>query len=270
MLTQPRCLPCFVEQALRAAAVAEASQEHTEAILRQTLAYLRACSWRAPPPELAIEVHRIVRRITGVDDPYLAGKRRMNALAARILPLLREQLAAAPDPFIAALRLAMAGNVIDLAIYDAVDQAMVLEATSTALAEALPVDHGEQLRQALLSADGPVLYAADNAGEIHFDRLLVEQILALGIPRERLVLLVRGGPAINDALLADARDAGLHELLPIMDSGIDAPGLLLHLARPGVQALYDRASVIIAKVPSEPATSPARSRQSPCNADATL
>jgi len=86
------------------------------------------------------------------------------------------------------------------------------------------------------------MYLADNAGEIAFDRLLIEKISP-----ERVTLVVRGAPVINDATLADAQAVGLDKIVEIIDNGSDAPGTILSDCSREFQRLYTDADLIIAK-----------------------
>jgi uncharacterized protein with ATP-grasp and redox domains len=87
-----------------------------------------------------------------------------------------------------------------------------------------------------------ILYLADNAGEIVFDKLLIEQL-----PAEKITLFVRGSPVLNDATAADAEAAGLPELVPVLGNGSDAPGTILNDCSAEFRAWFDRADLIIAK-----------------------
>lgn len=87
-----------------------------------------------------------------------------------------------------------------------------------------------------------ILYLADNAGEIVFDRILIE-----ALPASRVTVAVRGGPVINDATLADAETAGIHEIATVIDNGSDAPGTLLAECSPEFRARFEAADLVIAK-----------------------
>jgi damage-control phosphatase, subfamily I len=247
METRFECLACFLRQAVNASRVAGATEEQAELILRDVLQHLEESDWRLQPPLLAVELFRTVRRTTCNDDPYAADKAAATRLANALVTDLRPRVETSDDPFAAAVRVAMAGNVIDPVAFDRIDRDLVAPEIERALAEPLAVDHVDALRQALLATDGPVLYLADNAGEIVLDRLLVEQIIAAGVPAERITLMTRGAPVINDALVNDAVDAGIDELVTVVSSGVDAPGMLLELVDDEALARYHDADVVIAK-----------------------
>ena len=105
------------------------------------------------------------------------------------------------------------------------------EALNQALTEPF---YGEQdsFRQAIAKAQS-ILYLADNTGEIAFDRLLIEELSP-----ERVTLVVRGAPIINDATLADAQAVGLDKIVEIIDNGSDAPGTILSDCSRGIPASW--------------------------------
>jgi uncharacterized protein with ATP-grasp and redox domains len=87
-----------------------------------------------------------------------------------------------------------------------------------------------------------ILFLADNAGELVFDRLLLELL-----PREKITVVVKGGPAINDALRADATVAGLDGWVAVTDTGCDGAGIEIEACSPEFRRRFARADLIIAK-----------------------
>jgi len=87
-----------------------------------------------------------------------------------------------------------------------------------------------------------ILYLADNAGEIVFDRLLIEQL-----PRERVTVAVRGAPILNDVTWVDATTVGVDTLVKVIDNGSDAPGTVLADCSDAFQKQFAEADLIISK-----------------------
>jgi uncharacterized protein with ATP-grasp and redox domains len=143
-----------------------------------------------------------------------------NQLALGLLPAFRQHLREAPDPWDVAVRLAAAGNVMDLGVKSGLDESEIRIALEHCLTE--PFDGSPAEFAEAVAAAKRILYLTDNAGEIVFDRLLIEQM-----PREKVTVAVRGSPVINDATRLDAETAGLTELVPVIDNGSDAPGTTL-------------------------------------------
>ncbi len=234
------CIPCFIRQALEAARFATDDEAIHARVLREALRMASALDPQTTPPAMGQALHRLIRQLTGNDDPYRAVKQRFNALALRMCPRLRRRIEEADDPFATAARLAVAGNVIDSGIGNRLDEADVEDAVKHALWAPIR-GNPTALREAIASA-GDILYLADNAGEIVFDRLLIEQM-----PVEKVTVAVRGRPVLNDATMEDAEAAGLTQLVRVIDNGSDAPGTLLEDCSEEFRRLFDRADLIVSK-----------------------
>lgn len=113
MKTYLDCYPCFLRQALSAARRADASAEEQRGILLETMDQLRSLPVDATPPEMAEGIHRLVRAKTNNPDPYRESKREATEQALALLPGLMEQVRKASDPLETAVRIAIAGNIID-------------------------------------------------------------------------------------------------------------------------------------------------------------
>jgi hypothetical protein len=212
-----------------------------ERVLRELLGVWQRMDMRASPPAMAQRIHRFLRQLTGVPDPYLDVKNRYNEFALGLYPELRERVESSPDPFETAVRLSIAGNIIDFGVNSNVEQGMVHETILRSLREPLDRDALERLKEAVAQAKD-ILFLGDNTGEIVLDRLLVERM-----PRERLTYVVRGAPILNDALMADAQVAGLTDLVEVIDNGSDAPGTILETCSDAFRERFERADLIIAK-----------------------
>ncbi len=238
MKTYLDCYPCFVRQALEGARLAGADEQQQELVLQEVLHELAGLQATRTPPETGYLIQRIVRRQVGGGDPYRVAKDESTRQALAMYPRLKEMVAQASDPLEVAIRLSIAGNIIDLGPvrreYD------LWETVQRVLAEPLAVDHGPAFREALARADG-ILYLADNAGETVFDRVLIE---TLGVP---VTYVVRGAPVLNDATLEDAHAAGLAPLVDLVSNGSDAAGTILRLCTERFRRLYEQAGMVIAK-----------------------
>jgi damage-control phosphatase, subfamily I len=242
MKTSLDCIPCFVRQALSAARRVSADPAVHERIVREVLLWAGGMTLNEPPPVLVQRIHRRLREILGIKDPYRDAKDQQNRMAMRILPELRAEIEATLDPLplTMAVRIAIAGNVIDMGVYDNLTESGVRESIGQALAMPFVGDRigfGKTVREAQ-----SILYLTDNAGEIAFDRLLIEQLSPA-----RVTVAVRGAPVINDATMADARAVGLHEIVEIIDNGSDAPGTLLDDCSQAFKRRFTEADLILAK-----------------------
>jgi uncharacterized protein with ATP-grasp and redox domains len=140
----------------------------------------------------------------------------------------------------AAVRLAAAGNLLDVGAKTQVEG----DAFPRALQQAMEAPlHGsvEALLKAVQQARR-ILFLADNAGEIVFDRALLEQL-----PLDRVTLVVRGAPVLNDATMEDAFMAGVTDQVATIPNGSDAPGTFLDDCSLAFQSLYAESDLILAK-----------------------
>jgi hypothetical protein len=179
-----------------------------------------------------------VRQETGDADPYRAVKARSTRQALALYPKLKDIVADAEDPLDAAIRISIAGNIIDFGPNRAYD---LWSAVERVLAQPFALDDSAAFRQRLTQADH-VLYLGDNAGETVFDRVLIETLDV------SVIYAVKGGPILNDATREDALAVGLEKAaVEVVDTGVDAPGVILGRCSEHFKQLYDAAALIIAK-----------------------
>jgi uncharacterized protein with ATP-grasp and redox domains len=238
MKTYLDCYPCFVHQALHAARGAHLDEEQQIAVVRNTLALLQTVPADLTPPEIGSRVHMLVRQFVGEVDCYRQEKQRSTQEALEMYPALKQLVAQSQDPFDTAVRLSIAGNIIDLAMKDEHDD--LWATVDRVLSQPYAVDDLPALRKGLAAADW-VLFLADNAGETVFDRVLVENLPL------RVVYAVKGTPIVNDATLEDAIDAGLDGCAQLISNGSGAIGTVLNLASPEFRDFFERAPLIISK-----------------------
>ena len=241
MRTYFDCVPCFVRQVLDSVRMTTGDERLHEKVLREALKMASEMDLGQSPPAMAQKIHRFIREITGVDDPYLEVKSSFNTLALRMYPELKQQIEASIDPIETAVRLAIAGNIIDFGVDSSVDPIRVEETIAASLTGALAAESLELFKE-LVSQAQDILYLGDNAGEIVFDRLLIEQL-----PFEKITFVVKGGPILNDGVMEDAKTVGLTDIVDVIDNGSDAPGTILDGCSETFRNRFDRSDLIIAK-----------------------
>lgn len=237
MKTYLDCYPCVLRQALEAARMAGASASQEATIVSKALTILQALPEGVTSPTIGSQIHAAVRQITGNPDPYLQVKQEATEKALSLLPKLKNVLAQSTDPLETAVRLSIAGNIID---FGPNPDYNLWEEVERALHQPFAIDDLSVLRQRLALVK-QILYLGDNAGETVFDRLLIE---TLGKP---VTYVVRGGPTLNDATLADALEVGIDQVAEIIDNGSSVPGTELSLCSPEFQAKFWEAELILAK-----------------------
>jgi uncharacterized protein with ATP-grasp and redox domains len=235
------CLPCFLRQALDAARMVTDDPAVHEEIMRRISNLTAGMDLTVPPPMMSRRVHQLIRELTEIPDPYQEIKRQYNRLALQWLPEMRERVRLAEDPFRAAVLLAIAGNIIDFGVDGKLPIQKVRDTVERALHQQLDPALLERFRQAIQAARS-ILYLGDNAGEIVFDRLLLEQM-----PTDKITFVVKGSPIINDATMEDAVEAGLTDMVRVIDNGSNSPGTVPQECSSAFRAAFELADLIVAK-----------------------
>ena len=238
MRTYLDCYPCFLRQALTASRMAGGTETQQQTTVQKTLALLYSFSAGNTPPEIGYAVHAIVRKVVGEGDPYREVKNHSTREALALYPLLKTYVANSEDPLETAVRISIAGNIIDFGPYDEIRD--LSKTVDNVLITPLHINHMQRLR-AMLETAAWVLYLADNAGETVFDRVLIE---TLSVP---VTYAVKDGPILNDAITVDAQAAGIDSCALIITNGTSAPGTILDLCSESFMKKYDNAPLIIAK-----------------------
>jgi len=189
-------------------------------------------------PEVQRELHHKLLSYNGIHDPWLNEKQISNQIALELYREWKPKVIISADPFDLALRLAIAGNIMD---YGANHEFNVHETIEKALKSEFGIDHSALLRQRISEAKS-ILYLGDNAGEIVFDKLFIETI-----NHPRVIYAVKDAPAINDVTFRDAKDVGMQEVAVVISNGYDAPSTILDKCSPEFMKIYRSADLIISK-----------------------
>ena len=241
MRTHFDCVPCFVRQVLDSVKMTTDDEQIHEKVLREALHLASKMDFHQSPPAMAQKIHRFIRELTGVQDPYLQVKDRFNKFALKMYPDMKERIETSADPLETAVRLAIAGNIIDLGVKSGLAESQVERTIAGSLTESLDMEALEEFKNATAQAKD-ILYLGDNAGEIVFDRLLIEQL-----PCENITFVVKAGPIINDATMQDAEMTGLTDTVSVIDNGSDAPGTILESCSEDFRSRFSGADLVIAK-----------------------
>jgi hypothetical protein len=190
--------------------------------------------------DVARQIQKMVAENTGTKDPFLSYKRRYNNQALQIYSDLKQWIEISGDPFLLSLRLAIAGNIIDFVAKPKFDlKQTVQESLQCDLSE---FDYSTLLR-ALKTAD-KILYLGDNAGEIVFDKLVIEHFKRTG---KKITLAVRSGPILNDATMEDVHFIGLNKIVDVITTGSNLPGVVLKECSSQFNSRFKEADLIISK-----------------------
>jgi len=249
MRTYLECIPCFYRQALDAAQIAGADELIQKKIIDELSQLIPNFSLETAPPEMGREIYSLVGKISGVKDPFKEIKENSNKFALKLYPELKKEIENSEDRLLAAAKLSIIGNIID---YGAKNSLNVAGEIDYLFKGDFIINNKNnsttfkynQFKEALNKVD-TIIYLADNAGEVVFDRLLIEELVKeLG---KEVIYVVKGKPIINDALIEDAIFCGINKVTKITSSGSDAPGTILKYCSPEFMKLYQDAELIISK-----------------------
>ena len=248
MKVEPECESCLLSRAQ-----IQTYQATTNPALRfRCLAEIvKLLSREFKPTSVAAEIgtrrDRIIRKLTSNDDPYKYSKKLANQKALKLLPQAKKFVKSGynqQEHFKKACLCAIVGNIME---FDIPGHKFTLNNMAKVLHEAskdLAIDDIDKA-YALAKKANSVLYLADNAGEIVFDTLLVEQLKNMGL---KVIYVVKGGPVINDATMEDVEISNMDKLADeVITTGCDAVGLQKKEVSAEFLKVYNDAELVFAK-----------------------
>lgn len=199
------------------------------------------------PADLGTKRDRLIKKLTGNPDPYAPSKRVSNERAGKLLPIAKEYVESGlnqQERFRKACLCTIVGNIMEFDIPGHTFTFSILRKSLREAAQDIAINDIDKAYELAKKAQN-VLFLADNAGEIVFDKLLVEQLKNMGVD---VTYVVKGGPVLNDATIEDVEASGIRELADeIATTGADAVGLLKKEVSPEFLKLYENAELIFAK-----------------------
>lgn len=248
MKVEAECAGCIVSRA-----VAEVKEATTNPAIRfrVMVEILRLLSREfkptALPAVLGTKRDRLIKRITGNDDPYKRVKRISNEKALKLLPYTRkivEEGYTQQDRFKRSCLCAIVGNIMEFGIPGHKFTFTSLRKLFREAGKDLVIDNTIKIYELAKKAN-TILYLTDNAGEIVFDTLVVEQLKNMGLT---VTVGVKGGYIINDATLEDAEVSGMCKIADkVITTGTDAVGLAVKEFSKEILDVYNSVDMVFAK-----------------------
>ncbi|HNW69421.1 MAG TPA: ARMT1-like domain-containing protein [Bacteroidales bacterium] len=189
-------------------------------------------------PEIQQLLNEKFCEIIGVDDPFEEEKSNSNKIAMGLYARWKNEVLESSDPFNLALRLAVAGNIMDYGAYEKFD---IRHTIQKVLSADFTIDASSRLKNKIKKAK-KILYLGDNAGEIVFDKIFIETIM-----HNNLTYVVRGASILNDATLEDAKNTGMDLAADVFSNGYGAPSTILRKCSREFQKVFQEADLIISK-----------------------
>ena len=236
------CVECIINQSVRVANLITDDESLKNKIISSTKLLSKDFSFNNTPPEIASYVYENMADIAKKYDLYDEVKQNSTKKALSFVPLLKEKLLDSNDKFLTAIKIAVAGNVIDLAAqveFDLDEELNKIFYTNFAY------DDVDILKQELEKSK-TVLLIGDNVGEHIFDYMFIE-VLQDFYPKIKFSYMVRGNPIINDVTIKEAKEAKFDELCELVDSGVNTPGFAYNRANKYSQELFDGVDLVLSK-----------------------
>ncbi len=233
------CLPCMLRQVLEAARMATTDEVMQEQIMNEAVQVLSGHKFYNCAPKLGEAMHAVVKRHSGVTDPYAEIKSRDIAEALRLEPLIRRFAFSGDDFLLQALKVSATGNVMDSALYNDLDIEACLNAE---LEKGFRVCDWDAFQKDIKMAK-KILIIGDNAGEAVFDKVLA-QYLSVG---HEVIYAVRDEAIINDITTDEAAKTGIADHVTIISTGCGAPGAVLESCSKEFRTVFDNADIVISK-----------------------
>ena len=243
MRVTPDCVPCLMKRVLFQARLLDNGCE-SDAVAAALTTYAREYDPDKNSAAIATEVHRSAYWVMKA-DPYYQMKLDADRIAGEFLEQVTDYVDSSEDPFSAAIRVAVIGNIMDFGVGLAIERPeQFRDRFQSLLDQGIGADDTERLRSKL-KASKSILYFFDNCGESQFDKLLIREIQRMGV---RVVGVVRGEAILNDVTTADVERIGLDRILDrTVSTGVFAIGVDLSKAGGDLKEELRKADLILAK-----------------------
>ena len=236
------CVSCIINQSAKVSGAIGANEELSSKLTATVKDLSKNFSYDENPPEIASYVYKKMAEIANKTDLYDEMKALSTLKALSFTPLLKNKLLESKNKLLTATKIAVAGNVIDLAAVVEFDLGEELEKVFD---RDFSYDNFDALEDALSTAKNVVILG-DNVGEHIFDYMFIEVLQEL-YPDTNYSYFVRGTPIINDVTMKEAKEAKFDTLCTLVDSGVNTPGFTYNRANKQAQDLFDTADLVISK-----------------------
>jgi len=235
------CLVCLYNQALKTSKLLELDEETTSKILFEIAKILPNYSLDNTAPEIAKDTYHIIEILTNNNDPLKTIKEKSIQEAKKVEKILYQKINNSNDKLLTALKIAVAGNVIDFGAKEQIE-------LNTILNKIFDTDFAiddYSIFKKRLNQSKKIVILGDNCGENILDTILAS-ILKQFYDIE-LFYFVRGKPIINDVTYKEALNSDMTKFATIIDSGVPTPGYSLKYASKESLKIFQEADMIISK-----------------------
>lgn len=245
MILDLNCIKCNINQVIKITDLLEVDRNKKEKIMRDVLKYLHEVDYGKCNPEVMGGTWNIILRYIENDNPYREIKEYYNLETLKILDKIENLIESSNNKFNTALKVAVAGNLIDFAAKHKFDFNLLKEKIENINEISLAIDHSKELYDKLKTAK-TLMYLGDNCGEICLDKLFIKYIKA-EFPDIKIYFAVRGKAIVNDVTLDDAKMVGMEEVAEIIENGDYSSGTVIERVSDEFKEKFYGVDVIIAK-----------------------
>ncbi len=242
MNTYPECLSCLLKQTIQTVKFAKAKKVTQKKIIKEIeKKFLPFVNLKLSPPEISRNMHIKIKELLKNDDPYKNVKTKYNKIALSLYPSLKSKIKKSNNKFLTAVKIAIAGNVIDFGVQLAFD---IKKDVDDILNKKFAIFDFEKFKNKLKKVKD-ILYLADNTGEIIFDKIFIEYLIKTY--KSNIIYAVKEKPILNDATIKDAKWAEIDKFAQIMSCGADSPGTVLKYCNKEFLKIFKNSKLIISK-----------------------
>jgi uncharacterized protein with ATP-grasp and redox domains len=234
------CVHCYLKQTVSCMNRAGVDEDTQHEILFKLMDEIKNFSREKTPAENSTIVLLKTYELINNYDPYKAVKRQSNDLALKLYPKLQQMMDSSEDKLDCALRIAVAGNVIDLGINRDFD---ISEALRYSMEIGFSINHFIKFKDKI-NASKRIMIIGDNSGEIVFDKILAEYLKALG---KDVVYVVKEKPILNDATMEDAIYTGMDKAARVITNGSGYLGVCMQTVSKQFLKEFHESDVVLAK-----------------------
>ena len=247
MKLQLNCGSCMIKQALYTMERNNVGETEQIKILGTLIEDIPHYLNSPTPSHFQSDLLAKLSKYLSINDLYAKDREEQNAAALEIEAMVLEQVELSREPLYSAALYSVEGNSFDPIFTRNYD---VKSSLKNVISHKFVIDDYVPFESKLLEANR-ILYICDNAGEIVFDRLFIDQCQLFRKWQSRkpaeFNIVVKSGPVLNDATVKDAVITGLNKVGNIIESGSANLGLPLELSSNEVINVLNDSDLIISK-----------------------
>ncbi|MHA1378774.1 MAG: damage-control phosphatase ARMT1 family protein [Candidatus Helarchaeota archaeon] len=248
--TDPSCAICILNIAYQTISRSTKDIKIQFECIKKTFQILGNFSNDAFPTDISLKIFRMIQESTNNKDPFRKEKKDGNSLGRTVSRLIKADInetRTIPERIYKAIIGTIVGNIIDYATDRHnfnLDPEEFKKLYSQNLEIGFKINHFDEFMR-LLEKINNIMYVVDNAGEIAFDKILIEELLAL---KKKVTVVLKEDAISNDATFEDAYEVGLDKIdTELITTGSNALGIMINELSDEFLKKLEDTDLIIAK-----------------------